>query len=1068
MLNLKSTENVSADTLLIKVSGDSYEGPPLMRVHVNGQQLGDTYEVTAQRGEWQDIVISTGLGDIRPYQIEIEFLNDRNDGSADKDRNLIVDHIEVGGLIYEPENAVYERAYGLSSVNGSKIMNWGGKLQFDTTAPGKISALTMTEDAAIDFQVDNLVQALQIDSVDNVVIRNVPEGAVLTEGEEVEEGVWEVSEEDLEELQVIPPENSDNSFELVLDFGIDEVPPVIVPIFVDAVADDPNITVGQAQGNEDGAIALNIDALTSDNDGSESITNIIISHVPEGATLSAGSYLGDGRWQLTTADLEGLSINTPVDSDADFTLQVSVTTTEANGGDSNTRTVAMPVEVNAVADGATISTTGHQGESDISVRVSGHHFEGEPKFVIVVDGEVVGGVHTVTADHNNDEWQTFSVSGDFGVNGPEDVSIRFLNDRYGGSKDKDRNLVVDYLEVNGNRMEPADAEEYSRAYGMSTIDGREVMGWTGDMKFDTGPKPVETLEDTPVALNFAVGLRDTDGSESISSVTVSGVPDGALLSAGINNGDGTWTLTAAQVEGLEITPAPGSAADFTLTISATSTESENGDSAVNHAEIPVVVHGVADAPHLQTAAVTGDEDTPIALNIDASVTGSGETLSVDIAGVPEGAVLSAGIDSGDGSWTLTEAELEGLTITPPANSDDDFSLAVTATSLADDSGDLTTVTSVIPVTVDAVADGAVLTNPEDLSSITFRVSGDGFNGFVPDYSAAPEFNIYVDGVQVGGTWHATADIQEGKWQEFTITGDWGSTGPGVVEVEFTNDLWCKPQCADRDLLVDNINVNGEVYGAQEAAYLRYAIAADYSGEHCDPDTVAANIAAGRYEEATGAQDQTVLSGRQRLSWEGRLIFDVRDNGGPTGIEGNEDSAIPLYFNPNMIDTDGSEQLSIVIAGVPLGALLSAGEDNGDGTWTLSEEQLNNLTITPPRDSDEDFVLSVTLATTEEANGDTAISEPLEIPVKVHAVADQPTVRTESATGLEDTWIALEMGGGTTDIDGSESLSYLISDVPDGATLSAGTRNEDGTWSLTEAQTEGLSILPPPDVNGELV
>jgi large repetitive protein len=43
-----------------------------------------------------------------------------------------------------------------------------------------------------------------------------------------------------------------------------------------------------------------------------------------------------------------------------------------------------------------------------------------------------------------------------------------------------------------------------------------------------------------------------------------------------------------------------------------------------------------------------------------------------ISGVPSGAVLSAGTDNGDGSWTLTSAQLSGLTITPPANSDGDF------------------------------------------------------------------------------------------------------------------------------------------------------------------------------------------------------------------------------------------------------------------------------------------------------------------------------------------------------------------------------------------------------------
>jgi hypothetical protein len=46
--------------------------------------------------------------------------------------------------------------------------------------------------------------------------------------------------------------------------------------------------VNDASGNEDSAISLDITTLLSDTDGSESITHITISDVPDGAVLSAG------------------------------------------------------------------------------------------------------------------------------------------------------------------------------------------------------------------------------------------------------------------------------------------------------------------------------------------------------------------------------------------------------------------------------------------------------------------------------------------------------------------------------------------------------------------------------------------------------------------------------------------------------------------------------------------------------------------------------------------------------------------------------------------------------------
>jgi len=78
------------------------------------------------------------------------------------------------------------------------------------------------------------------------------------------------------------------------------------------------------------------------------------------------------------------------------------------------------------------------------------------------------------------------------------------------------------------------------------------------------------------ALAIEAGLTDTDGSETL-AIAVAGMPEGAVLSAGAQQEDGTWLLSADQLEGLSVTLAvPG---EVTLDISAISTES-NGDTAV--------------------------------------------------------------------------------------------------------------------------------------------------------------------------------------------------------------------------------------------------------------------------------------------------------------------------------------------------------------------------------------------------------------------------------------------------------------------------------------------------------
>ena len=55
---------------------------------------------------------------------------------------------------------------------------------------------------------------------------------------------------------------------------------------------------------------------------------------------------------------------------------------------------------------------------------------------------------------------------------------------------------------------------------------------------------------TALLLDINTSLIDTDGSEVIDSIVISNVPAEATLSAGVNNGDGTWTLASSDLTGL--------------------------------------------------------------------------------------------------------------------------------------------------------------------------------------------------------------------------------------------------------------------------------------------------------------------------------------------------------------------------------------------------------------------------------------------------------------------------------------------------------------------------------------
>jgi len=162
-----------------------------------------------------------------------------------------------------------------------------------------------------------------------------------------------------------------------------------------------------------------------------------------------------------------------------------------------------------------------------------------------------------------------------------------------------------------------------------------------------------------------------DANSEISMITISGVPSGALLSAGIDNGVGSWTLTPDNLIGLKLIPTFNAKVDFDLSIEAFATGPGGG---VSTSEDMLSVD-------FSAGSIKGLEDKGIALSIDAELIefDGSDRCNIIISGVPTGASLSTGVDNGDGTWTLTADELVGLTFFPPL-SHTTYKLGVTAIS----------------------------------------------------------------------------------------------------------------------------------------------------------------------------------------------------------------------------------------------------------------------------------------------------------------------------------------------------------------------------------------------------
>ncbi|MEQ9432582.1 Ig-like domain-containing protein, partial [Thalassospira sp.] len=766
-----------------------------------------------------------------------------------------------------------------------------------------------------------------------------------------------------DEQAVEPEEVSEEVEEEAVE--AEETAEVEEAVEIEKVADAPKLSAGNVTGSEDGAIALDLSASLNDLDGGSETLTITISGVPDGATLSAGTNNGDGTWSLSPGQLGGLTITPPDNFSGSFDLSVTATSRESNGS-TNSTSSSFTVEVEGVADGATLDVLDASGREDTAIALN-------------IDTELL------------DDSESLSIT----IKGVPDGATLSA-----GTDNGDGTWTLDPDQLEGLTITPADdfSGEIDLTVLVSTTDGSDTAVVMEEIKVDVeGVADAPTLdvadasgnEASAIALDIDAGLTD---SSEVLTVTISGVPDGATLSAGTDNGDGTWTLGSDDLEGLTITPADDFSGSFDLGVTAQSADGE--DIATTTGSITVDVAGVADAPTLETSNASGNEDSAIALDIDAGLTDSSEVLTVTISGVPDGATLSAGTDNGDGTWTLGSDDLEGLTITPADDFSGSFDLGVTAQSA--DGEDVATTTGSITVDVAGVADAPTLDVADASGSEDSAIALDIDAGLT---DSSEILTITISSVPDGATLSAGTDNGDGTW---TLGSDdlEGLTITPADDFSGSFDLGVTAQSADGE---DIASVS---------------------------DSITVDVA--------GVADAPTLE--------------------TSDASGNEDSAIALDIDAGL--TDSSEVLTVTISGVPDGATLSAGTDNGDGTWTLGSDDLEGLTITPADDFSGSFDLGVTA---QSADGEDVATTSGSITVDVAGVADAPTLDVADASGSEDSAIALDIDAGLT--DSSEVLTVTISGVPDGATLSAGTDNGDGTWTLGADDLEGLTIKPADDFSG---
>jgi hypothetical protein len=826
-----------------------------------------------------------------------------------------------------------------------------------------------------------------------------------------------------------------------------------INITTDAVADTPNIAATNAEGDEDTAIPLDITTSVKDTDGSETITQVVISNVPAGATFNQGIDNGGGSWTFTPAELIGLTITPPHDYHGTFSLTVTTTAVETNLTDNEvtllnntaTNTTTLNVKVNAVADQPDLNVKDAQVKEDGSVRLEFdaalNDIDGSEVLTMKVEGlsgwtvdtsevggtfNAVTGVWTLTLPVGTTTFASTAVNGLI-LKPPADSDVD-LND----------------IKITATATETSNNSTASNAKTADVVVDAVIDPMT------LTAADVSALEDTPASLVITTATGENDGSEVITKVVISGVPAGFSLSAGTDLGGGVYELTTAQLVNLKLNPP----ADFvgTVNLSVTSYAKEANLSGVEYdltdndaqltKELTVTFKPGADAPDLTVANAYVKEDgkaftdatKPQAIKITATLDDpTTETLTVSISGIPAGASVdtttSGGTyNAGTGTWTLTLAQGQnfdgfGPKILGAANSDVDLTgLVVTATATGENDTSASS-TANATVFVDAVIDAPVLnvanaTANEDvpvlLSISTSVTDTDGSESIT---------KVVISGLPVGFSLSAGTNLGGGVYE--------------LTTAQLTNL---------------KLNTPNGWNGIVNLTVTSHASETTLSGLEFDLTDNDASVTKTLSINIKPVADKPELC--------------VRDE------KIKEDGQGQLNIEATL--TDPSETLTVTVTGFTPGWVVDTSVSGGTynaatGTWSVTLPAGQNFNggpiIKPPANTDVDLSSLVVTATSTDTSGGSA-SINAGINVVVDAVIDVPTLTVSNGSGNEGSAIPLTIATATGENDGSEAITkVVISGVPTGFTLSAGTNLGGGAWQLTQAQLTNLKLNTPDGWSG---
>ncbi|WP_061008599.1 tandem-95 repeat protein [Vibrio sp. CUB2] len=516
------------------------------------------------------------------------------------------------------------------------------------------------------------------------------------------------------------------------------------------------------------------------------------------------------------------------------------------------------------------------------------------------------------------------------------------------------------------------------AVDVRTSELKEVDG----VQFYENYEVNEGLQDTAIPISeIRASLTDTDGSESL-AVTLKGLPIGAVLSDGVNSitvatVNEALDVTGWSLDSLTVTPPAGSHDDFTIAVTATSTESSNGDTEDSHATINVVVHENLATNTTRDVGIT-NEDASLQGNVLLNDTDGDNVLLIDhitVNNTDYAVGETVSLDNGslvvnqDGSYKFEPVEhwsgnVPSITYTTNTGATETLDIEVVAVADAPkvtiSVGELSKTdavdsnhASVSDVTENTSAQNDVIASGLGLDSV-YQEDNPSANVSLGNNNDTSDTDSLFVGTDYNDTFYGGGgdDVFVGGGQNDSFYGDDASTN---TEHDGTDTVYLTGNFSDYEFTFKN-NHGGDV---------PYWIFLDKRSI----DSVNDN---------TGQEDR----GDHLYEIERVVFADKVVELNPDGTyQVLQDRWIPVDVDVDLVDTDGSEMVgqTVLVDGLPDGVELHvngqvvAQEVSGGYLIDTDAQGQASFEIKVPFDYDGslDFPISVTATAIESSNDDSA-------------------------------------------------------------------------------------------------